>query len=80
VWLGAEAALFWVAKLPVVALRAVDDYLIVVRQPCRPTGLALSRDAAAPDTLQAVRLRDAMRTPPRRQPPDSAAQSPRSAE
>jgi hypothetical protein len=43
------------AELSLVALRAVDRYLVIDREPRRPAVIVLSRDAAALDTLQAVR-------------------------
>jgi hypothetical protein len=53
---GQENELRPLAELPLVALRAIDDYLVVDGEPRRPAALVLPRDAAALDALQAVHV------------------------
>jgi hypothetical protein len=45
------------AELALVALRAVDQDLIVRRQPRSPAALVLERDTTALNALEAVRVR-----------------------
>jgi hypothetical protein len=44
------------SEFPLVAVRAVDHGLIVIRQPGSPAALVLAGDTAALDALEAVRV------------------------
>jgi hypothetical protein len=44
------------SEFPLVAVRAVDHGLIVIRQPGSPAALVLTGDTTALDALEAVRV------------------------